>query len=54
MLRPSSVLIYRDLAIGQCRLGVHGTCGLNNLWHYLRKISSWVETPLVTPSGLAG
>ena len=23
------------LAIGQCRLRVHGICGLNNPWHHL-------------------
>ena len=24
---------------------MHGTCGLNNPWHYLRKMSSWVGNP---------
>ena len=28
-----------ELAIGQCRLGVHGTCGLKNPWHHLQKMS---------------
>ena len=46
-----------ELAIGQCRLGVHGTCGLNNPWHHLRKMSSWVENPgrppYVIPRGSA-
>ena len=34
-----------ELAIGQCRLWVHGTCGLINPWHHLRKMSSWVGNP---------
>ena len=44
-----------ELAIG---LGVHGTCGLNNPWHHLRKMSSWVgnpgRPPYVIPRGSAG
>ena len=45
-------------AIGQCRLGVHGTCGLINHWHHLLKMSSWVgypgRSPYVIPRGSAG
>ena len=54
------ILVIQDaeLAIGQYRLGVQGTCGLNNPWHHLRKISSWVgnpgKPPYVTPRGSAG
>ena len=47
-----------ELAIGQCRLGVHGTCGLINSWHHKRKKSSWVRNPgrppYVIPCGSAG
>ena len=48
-----------ELAIGwQCRLRVHGTCGLINPCHHLRKISSWVgnpgRPPYVIPRGSAG
>ena len=47
-----------ELAIGQYRLGVHGTCGLINPWHHLRKMSSWVgnpgRPPYVIPRGSAG
>ena len=47
-----------ELAIGQYRLGVHGICGLNNPWHHLRKMSSWVwnsgRPPYVIPCGSAG
>ena len=47
-----------ELAIGQCRLGVHGTCGLINPWHHLQKMSSWVgipgRPPYVIPRGSAG
>ena len=28
-----------ELAIGQCRLGVHGTYGLIYPWHHQQKIS---------------
>ena len=46
------------LAIGQCRLGVHGTFGLINPWHHLRKMSSWIgnpgRPPYVIPRGSAG
>ena len=46
-----------ELAIGQYRLGVHGTCGLNNPWHHLWKISSLVgnpgRPPYVIPRGSA-
>ena len=28
-----------DAAIEQCKLGVHGTCVLNNPWHHLQKMS---------------
>ena len=27
-------------------VGVHKTCGLNNPWHHLRKMSSWVGIPV--------
>ena len=54
----SSLCVDAELAIGQRRLGVHGTCGLNNPWHYLRKMSSLVgnpdRPPYVIPRGLAG
>ena len=47
-----------ELAIGQWSLGVHGTCGLINPWHHLRKMSSWVgnpgRPPYVIPRGSAG
>ena len=47
-----------ELAIGQCRLGVHRTCGLINPWHHLQKMSSWVgnpgRPPYVIPCGSAG
>ena len=37
---------------------MHGTCGLNNPWHHLRKMSSWVgnpgRPPYVIPRGSAG
>ena len=37
---------------------MHGTCGLNNPWHHLRKMSSWVgnpgRPPYVIPCGSAG
>ena len=37
---------------------MHGTCGLNNPWHHLRKMSSWVGNPsrplYVIPRGSAG
>ena len=34
-----------ELKIGQCRLGVHGTCGLHNLWNQTcGRCHSWVET----------
>ena len=46
------------VAIGQCRLRVHGTCGQKNSRHHLRKMSSWVGNPrrplYVTPRGSAG
>ena len=58
--RPILVVgsVDAELAIGQYRLGVHGTCGLNNPWHHLRKMSSWVgnpgRPPYVIPCGSAG
>ena len=37
---------------------MHGTCGLNNPWHHLRKVSNWVgnpgRPPYVIPCGSAG
>ena len=37
---------------------MHGTCGLINPWHHLRKMSSWVgnsgRPPYVIPRGSAG
>ena len=34
-----------ELVVGQDRLGVPGTCGWNNPWHHLWKMSSWVRIP---------
>ena len=33
------ICVNTKLAIGQCRLGVPGTCGLNNPWQHLWKMS---------------
>ena len=58
MISRPILVVGAKLAIGQYRLGVHGTCGLNNPWHHLRKMSSWVENPgrppYVIPRGSAG
>ena len=47
-----------ELAIGQYRLGVHRTCGLNDPWHHLWKMPSRVgnpgRPPYVIPRGSAG
>ena len=58
MLVVGSAVVDAELAIGQCRLGVHGTYGLINPWHHLRKMSSWVgnlgRPPYVVHRGSAG
>ena len=37
--------IDAELAIGHCRMGLHGTYGLNNPWRHLWTMSSWVGIP---------
>ena len=39
ILVVGSVLMQIELEIGQCRLGVHGTGGLNNPWPHLQTMS---------------
>ena len=38
------------LEIGQCRLGVDGTCDQIRPWHLVRNLSSWVRNPGRPPS----
>ena len=48
-----------ELAIGQYRLGVHGTCGLNKPWHRTcgrchNRVGIPISPPFVIPRGSAG